>query len=326
MGRNANIAQLRQAAELARDRGVTVRFDAGWSRNGRAGLRPVGHVNHTTEDRSQLSEPRMREVLRNGHGSISGNAICNAAIMRSAELWVIAAGVAWHAGRGSWKGHGGNSRWLGTEYQRSRGRPLSADQLDVGRIWDWALMQAFGWPPGMVPDHFDYAGARKQDRQLRDGVRIDSAAWRRSLTEPGGELDPEPDRRREEHVMRQGDTDDDFGARVITDWQHFCNRFLYETHPLVVTHPDLRHVEAMDDLGGQVWQSEGVRGSNLNVDGEFGAKTRGASWQVIVRTGHILGHSVPGRGEHYGQDVITATVQALAATALDKYRRGDLAA
>lgn len=311
-------ALLAEAAALLAERGIPVERYPGYRTRGKSRLRPQVHVEHDTADPEPLSRRRMLDLLANGHGSLR-NALCTWAVPRKRPAAVlIAARTAWHAGRGSWDGVSGNSRATGTEIQRAQGQTVTAEQWEIAAEITRVEIEVFG-PLEVVRvcTHNEWT-PRKTDPQGLSG-----ATWRDRLTRTPA---PEPHRRREEHAMRQGDTDDDFGARVVTDWQHFCNRFLYETHPLVVTHPDLRHVEAMAELGGTTWESEGVRGSNLEVDGVFGPATRGASWQVIVRTGHILGHSVPGRADHYGQDDITATVQSLAATALERYRRDDMPA
>jgi hypothetical protein len=181
------IAAYRRAAELARAQGVTVTFDPGWTSRGRDGLNPRCIVEHDTSDGARLSRGRMLDILRNGHGAISGNAIANDAVLPDGEVVVLASGVAWHAGQSRWDGLSGmNVNGLGTEYQRFAGDPLADVQLHAGRIWTRARMAAFTIPSRRVCEHSECAipAGRKVDRSSRPGVRISGATWRASLVAP----------------------------------------------------------------------------------------------------------------------------------------------
>ena len=194
MTRPQVIAAYRRAAELARAEGVDVRFYDGWTARGRPGLDPQIIVEHDTSDAAQLTPSRMLQILANGHGAIAGNAICTDAILRDGTVWVIASGLAWHAGNGDWAGHSGNARALGTEYQRAANQPLTDRQLEVGRIWTRARCAAFRLSTSRVCEHAEYATprGRKQDRSLRPGVRLSGTDWRRSLTAPTVTPPPAP--------------------------------------------------------------------------------------------------------------------------------------
>lgn len=184
MGRRRVRATLEQAAEIAADTGVHVAFEPGWTTAGRVGIDPVGVVNHTTEDPAPLSRDRAVELYSTGHGALSGNILYNVLIARDASVRVLGCGVAWHAGRGQFAGHGGNHAWLGVAYQRARGQQLTARQLDAGRVVDAALCVAFGWDAAAVLcEHFEYAQprGRKRDRLHRDGARMDADRWRRDI-------------------------------------------------------------------------------------------------------------------------------------------------
>lgn len=106
--------------------------------------------------------------------------------MRDGEIVVIAAGLAWQGGAGTWQGHSGNARALGTEYQRAASQPLTAEQLRVGRIWTRCRNAAFSIARVNVCEHSEYATpvGRKVDRSQRPGVRISGADWRAQLAQP----------------------------------------------------------------------------------------------------------------------------------------------
>lgn len=181
MSRRKVARRLAAAAALVADAGVQVTFEDDWRTRGRRGIAPRVHVEHTTEDARPISDARMRQILRDGHGSLSGNPICNAAILRQGpRLHLVAAGVAWHAGRGSWAGWSGNSRALGTEWQRAQGQALTGDMLEIGALWSAALLEVFAWPPAVVCEHHEWT-ERKSDRRLADGRSADGEGWRARL-------------------------------------------------------------------------------------------------------------------------------------------------
>jgi hypothetical protein len=180
------IGRIRAAVALAREHGVDVRYDPGWTGRGRPGFAPAGVVEHCTSDPAVLTTDRMRQVLRDGHGKLSGNAICNAWVRRDDVIEILAAGLAWHAGPGSWRGLSGNPRFWGVEYHRAQSQNLTPAMLDAGAIFTWALCESFDWPPAMVCDHREYAPGRKRDRH---GVNGD--AWRARIA--AGPPTPEED-------------------------------------------------------------------------------------------------------------------------------------
>lgn len=189
------VAAFRVAADLARAQGETVTFLSGWATRGRDGLQVYVVVEHDTSDPAVVSRARILDILANGHGAIAGNAICTDAVMRDGEIVVVASGMAWHAGSSSWRGRSSLNRWsLGTEYHRAGSQSLTAAQMRAGRVWTRARLVAFGLVPADVGEHAEVAlpAGRKGDRSASPGVRIDGAAWRRSLAVPDPEPEPEP--------------------------------------------------------------------------------------------------------------------------------------
>jgi hypothetical protein len=187
MNRSQIVAAYRKAADLARQHGVEVAYRDGWTWRGRDGLTPRIIVEHDTSDPARLPHSRMLDILSDGHGALTGNAICNDAILDDGTVWIIASGVAWHAGSTWWDGLAGLNLWaLGTEYQRAQTGSLTDRQLQVGRIWTRARMAAFQIPSRRVCEHAEAAtpAGRKIDRSLRPGVRLSGAEWRRTIVAP----------------------------------------------------------------------------------------------------------------------------------------------
>ena len=176
-------------------------FSAQWRTNGRARFSPRGHVNHTTEDARPVAWANLYRVLRDGHGAISGNALCNTAVRQTGRIVVMASGTAWHAGAGGWRGRSGNASVWGTEYQRGQGETLTPTMLHAGRVWDWALSRAFGWTAADVCEHSEWSPGRKSDRRSSNGVGMSGAAWRRSIVAPTARPAPAPPPRPKEPDM-----------------------------------------------------------------------------------------------------------------------------
>jgi hypothetical protein len=188
------VAAFRVAADLARAQGEKVTFWPGWATRGRDGLQVYVVVEHDTADPAILTRQRILDILANGHGSIAGNAICTDAVMRDGEIVVIASGLAWHAGSSTWRGRTSLNRWsLGTEYHRAGSQSLTDAQMRAGRVWTRARLAAFGLVPADVGEHAEVAlpDGRKGDRSASPGVRVNGAAWRRSLAVPDPEPEPE---------------------------------------------------------------------------------------------------------------------------------------
>jgi hypothetical protein len=185
MSRADNIARILRAVELARPylpSGVS--YVDGWRERGRDGLRPRGIINHTTEDARPLSWAQLMPILRDGHGAIAGNSICQFAIRQSdAKVVVIAAGLSWHCGEGGWNRLTNNASMLGTEYQRGQGETLHPAMLEAGLVWDWALTRAFDIPVANICEHREWAPGRKTDRRLNNTTQVSGDAWRRDLAD-----------------------------------------------------------------------------------------------------------------------------------------------
>ncbi len=170
---------LRLCRDRARVLGYRVEEVPGWESRGKGRLTPQIMVNHHDAIRGPSPTAGLR-VCTYGRPGLE-NALCNTYGERGpgAGIWLVAAGVAWHAGQGEWGGVTGNSRALGRENANDGvGEPWHPDALEVQRVWDRVQAEVFGLAPAMYCEHKEYAPSRKPDRR---GVSGD--AWRRGLTE-----------------------------------------------------------------------------------------------------------------------------------------------
>lgn len=187
MTRAQVIAGIRRAATLFTALGWRVEWVPGWENRGRSGFNPRAGMNHDTADPAVVAWSSLLRVLINGHGAIAGNACCHFGVPRDAHaLYVIAAGLAWHTGRATWRGKSGNSAFFGTEAQAAASQPgPTAQQNAMTLDWDACMCIAFNISPDDYCDHSEAAlpRGRKQDR--RGGLRRDAyrAALRRRVAE-----------------------------------------------------------------------------------------------------------------------------------------------
>lgn len=105
--------------DAARLTGYPVIEVAGWRTRGHGGFRAVeGVVCHHTAD-GPGEYPSLR-IVRDGRSDLPGP-LCNYGLARSGAIYVVAAGVAWHAGASRWAGFTDlNDEFLGIEAE-SRG-------------------------------------------------------------------------------------------------------------------------------------------------------------------------------------------------------------
>jgi len=337
--------------QARRELGVPGRLRLGtnWSAHQRPGGSPFRAIQvhwSATPSASPGNPMPTAGVVRNGWGGLPGP-LYNLLNGQNGDTLLVSVGRCNHSGVGSSAAlnvAAANHRRLPWGHRPPRGDitvnphawSVSADHSGTGQMPPAqrlamvaclvAICRLEGWSENRIYHHASSTSRKVDVRGWPDLVVLTGNALRSSSPTPAPTPTPEPEPKNiaalEEYAMKHGQSDSkDFdGVRVIEDWQHFCNRFLFETSSMVKTHAGTRHIEAMDNLGGGTWNKDGIKGSNLRADGVFGNQTQSASWQVIVRTGHINGFSVPGRASSYYQNQITPTVQAAAWAALNKYR------
>jgi peptidoglycan hydrolase-like protein with peptidoglycan-binding domain len=120
-------------ADAARLTGYPVSEVSGWRTRGHGGFRAIeGVVGHHTAD-GPGEYPSLNIVTR-GRADLAGP-LCNYGLARSGAVYVVAAGVAWHAGASRWAGFTDlNDEFLGIEAE-------SAGTRD-----DWTPAQRDSYP------------------------------------------------------------------------------------------------------------------------------------------------------------------------------------
>ena len=139
---------------MARDTGIADRLRKyglkvveinGWQSRGSSSFNPRGSLDHHTAGSSRGNAPSLG-ICINGRAGLSGP-LCNVLIGRDNTCYVIAAGRANHAGRGSWNGLSGNSSVYGIERENTgyasgpRAEPWRQDQHLVAGAAHAALME-----------------------------------------------------------------------------------------------------------------------------------------------------------------------------------------
>lgn len=170
--------KLSNLADVLRDAGLTVVETSGWADRGYAGqdLQDVRGVlwHHTATHRSRYdtSDAPTLGMCINGRSDLPGP-LCNIVFGRTGVVYLVAAGVANHAGAGS--AHNiptdrGNHYLIGIEMESSGIAPWdwTAEQLWVAPFLGAALERAYGVDLQIA--HYEYSSQGK----------IDPAGW------PGG--------------------------------------------------------------------------------------------------------------------------------------------
>ncbi|MGW4127941.1 peptidoglycan recognition protein family protein [Amycolatopsis japonica] len=120
-------------ADAARSTGYPVVEVPGWRSRGHGGLRLVEGVvgHHTgTSDKAPGDYPSLG-VVTNGRSDLPGP-LCNLGLGRSGTIYVVAAGVAYHAGASRWAGFLDlNDEFLGIEAESAGTGVWTAAQIDA---------------------------------------------------------------------------------------------------------------------------------------------------------------------------------------------------
>lgn len=198
---------LTDLADVARSSGLDVVETPGWATRGHSDFRPgpdgrivqvlVGH--HTgTPARAPGDYPSLR-IVSEGRSDLPGP-LCQLGLGRSGAVYVVAAGVAWHAGKSQ---HAGfvdlNQRSIGIEAE-SDGSGIKGwtdAQLDAYPRLIAALCRGYDLDPDRYVSHRDCAlpAGRKPDPA---GITDDwmRATVRSLLAREGDDIDMTPDERK----------------------------------------------------------------------------------------------------------------------------------
>lgn len=152
----------------------------GYQTRGHGGFRAlegvVGH--HTgTADSAQGDYPTLR-IVRDGRSDLLGP-LCNYGLGRSGTIYVVAAGVAWHAGASAYQGMVDlNDEFLGIEAESAGGGKWTPDQMIVYPRLVRSILDYIRRPASRYASHRTVATpkGRKDDPRGIDDVWMQQAA------------------------------------------------------------------------------------------------------------------------------------------------------
>jgi LysM domain len=199
-----------ELADKLRARGLRVNEVAGWRSRGKEfPSRPDICVRHWTAGARQGRTPSLG-VVTNGRGAPNPlpGPLCQIYQSREPDgndiIFVVASGIANHAGKGTWAGVSGNSKSMGLEIEWSGpqesfpARRKAISELAMAALMDCAL----GTNPDDACEHREYAPDRKIDTNL-DGnelrQRIRQLTGHAAPAPPGGGGPAQ-------HVVQAGET------------------------------------------------------------------------------------------------------------------------
>lgn len=156
-------------ADVARSAGLQVEEVPNWQTRGHGDVgNMIGIVCHHTADGPTGDFPSLETVTR-GRPGLSGP-LCNYGLGRSGKVYVVAAGCAWHAGSGSWKGvRDGNHHFIGIEAENTgyihgpRAEAWSEVQVDAYARLCAAILDHIKQPVSQCIGHKEWAPKRKVD-------------------------------------------------------------------------------------------------------------------------------------------------------------------
>lgn len=145
--------------DVIRSTGLNVRVYKGWESRGGSSFNPVGYMWHHTVTKPSLSDVTLDVILAERGNSVTPPPLCNISTKRDGSITVIAAGVANHGGKGSWRGRSGNRFFVGDEmanYGTQDREPWSQIQLESARVAAAAIASYLGMDPQMFCGHKEY--------------------------------------------------------------------------------------------------------------------------------------------------------------------------
>lgn len=156
------MTRLLWAADTLREAGLTVYEYPGWEQTGRDAMTPAGFVWHHTATSTRWSDWNVAQLLARGRRDLPGP-LSQFGLDRTGKWWVIASGVANHAGRGGWQGLEGNHTVLGLEvFNDGVGERWTRAQYDSAVRGTAALMARLNRNPAWLCGHKEWT-SRKID-------------------------------------------------------------------------------------------------------------------------------------------------------------------
>jgi hypothetical protein len=181
-GKRCSVPNDTSIAKRCRDAGLRVIEVAGWQTRGRPyDFRPRGSVNHHTAGGANGKTPSLNGVINGFAGSAPGP-LANALQSREPDgndiIYVVAAGVSNHAGRGGWRGLSGNSSVFGLEIEHVGTVPLPEGRQRIAARFHAAMAKG-RWNADMVCQHREWNPANKIDA----ATRVDPGQFRTWVAE-----------------------------------------------------------------------------------------------------------------------------------------------
>ena len=196
------------------DAGLKVSEVPGWKERGRRLLTIRGVLCHHTASPPGKNAPALGTVVK-GRPDLPGP-LCQVLLGRDGTCYVVAAGVAHHAGRGLWHGiSDGNGQMFGIEAENSGvGEPWPEKQLDAYVRLCAAVCKHQKLGAEMVAGHREYA--LPKGRKI-DPTGIDMPAFRQKVALVLGGIAPaaepvEPFDQSKRPTLRRGSSGDDVKA------------------------------------------------------------------------------------------------------------------
>ena len=159
---------LTNLADILRGAGLRVVETPGWRTRGHGQMSGVRGVlwHHTATSARAGGDYPSQNIVTHGRSDLPGP-LCNVGLGRTGTWYCIAAGLAWHAGSGSYPGIGSNGNaWLigvEAEHPGTSGHPWPAAQVDAYRRGTAALLRAYGLGADRCIGHKEWAPRRKID-------------------------------------------------------------------------------------------------------------------------------------------------------------------
>lgn len=133
---------------VLRAAGLEVREQKGWEKRGHGSMGDVKGVicHHTAECRDKDEEPALN-VITHGRPGLEGP-LCNLGLGQGGVYWLVAAGLAYHAGPGEYKGlKSGNRNFIGIE----------AENDGIGEVWPEVQLIAYAKGCAAIAKHCGFS-------------------------------------------------------------------------------------------------------------------------------------------------------------------------
>lgn len=199
--------------DVLTDAGCKVRTVEGWETRGKdtklRPFKPLGVLEHHTATKASLSTAGLLTLIVRGRLDLPGP-LAQLVPDRDGWVYVVASGVANHAGAGKWKGLTSNRVLFGLENANDgRGEPWPSAQIDAIEKTTAAICEQIERDASYVAGHKEYA--TPSGRKI-DPANFDMATFRIRIAELLEEDDMEP-------ILKEGDVGND-----VALWKKAVNK------------------------------------------------------------------------------------------------------